>query len=327
MPKFYAVHAGRQPGVFQSWSDCEKSVSGFSGAVFKSFTTSAAARAFVAGGPSAPLPPGDCRPPIPKTVRGFGSAGTRTADQAAAALAAAKALLRGFSQDAVVAFTDGACTGNPGPCGAGAAVFTPLPDGASGDRLSGEPDLAGFLDLGVTGTNNVGELSAVGLALTLIDAARQRGVVCRRVEILTDSAYVRGSLVSDWKSKANAKLISSLRARLAAYAAEGINVRVHWVAGHVGLPGNERADALANLGVQAGLRSEAVLDWKHFGTTRFGSGPEADAAEDALRGAVGRKKAQGDVVQRACVKRVRIDPSSEQPVAKKARKHTSTRGK
>lgn len=47
--KYYAVQKGRSTGVFLTWADCQKQVSGFSGAVFKSFPTQAEAEAFVRG--------------------------------------------------------------------------------------------------------------------------------------------------------------------------------------------------------------------------------------------------------------------------------------
>ncbi|KFY09139.1 hypothetical protein V492_05582, partial [Pseudogymnoascus sp. VKM F-4246] len=59
-PKFYAVRAGRHPGVFSDWNDCKESITGFKGASFKSFSTQSEAEAFVSGresnaGPSAPV--------------------------------------------------------------------------------------------------------------------------------------------------------------------------------------------------------------------------------------------------------------------------------
>lgn len=171
------------------------------------------------------------KPATRKSSSGFGSAGTRTKAQAAGALAAAGDLVASFAPEAVLAFTDGACQGNPGPCGAGAVVK--LPDGRHLERSKA---------LGI-GTNNVGELSAVGLALDLLDEARVPADTA--IEILTDSKYTNGVLALGWKAKANAPLIAALRGRLAER-----RVRIHWVAGHVGIPENERADELANEGVE-----------------------------------------------------------------------------
>lgn len=162
---------------------------------------------------------------------GFGSAGTRTVAQAAAAVLDAKARIGALSDDTVVAYTDGACKGNPGPAGAGALVV--LPDGSR---------LEGSLVLG-TATNNVGELAAIGLALDLIEEA---GIApTAPVRVFSDSKYVRGVLSQGWKAKANGELIRTLRARLSGRP----GTRLEWVAGHTGLEGNERADALAGMGV------------------------------------------------------------------------------
>jgi ribonuclease HI len=57
MGKFYAVKKGRQPGIYTTWPDCQKQVSGFSGAIYKSFTSKAEAEAFMgkASAPNAPI--------------------------------------------------------------------------------------------------------------------------------------------------------------------------------------------------------------------------------------------------------------------------------
>ena len=50
MAKFYAVKKGKTPGIYRTWSDCQKQVKGFSGAVYKSFTTLKEAEAFMENG-------------------------------------------------------------------------------------------------------------------------------------------------------------------------------------------------------------------------------------------------------------------------------------
>ena len=176
----------------------------------------------------------DANPSKKAASSGFGSAGKRTQAQAAAAKASARALVDGFDARAAVAFTDGACKGNPGPAGSGAVVK--LPDGTVLERS---------LALGIA-TNNVGELSAIGLALDLLDEAGWP--MADRTEICTDSKYTYGLLELGWKAKSNTELVGDLRARL-----EGRRVRIHWVAGHVGIPENERADELANEGVSESM--------------------------------------------------------------------------
>ena len=45
--KFYAVKSGRTPGIYETWSDCEKQVKGFGGAIYKLFPTKSEAQAFI----------------------------------------------------------------------------------------------------------------------------------------------------------------------------------------------------------------------------------------------------------------------------------------
>lgn len=185
------------------------------------------------------LPPGEAAEPggggggggSGRRGSGFGSAGTRTAAQAAAAKTHFQGVLDGISPETTICFTDGACKGNPGPCGAGAVVK--LPDG----RL-----LEGYKALGM-GTNNIGELTAVEIALDLLD---QAGVEAGApVRLFTDSQYAEGVLAKNWKANANREIIARIKPRLAAR-----KVKLSWLAGHVGIAENERADALAGRGME-----------------------------------------------------------------------------
>jgi ribonuclease HI len=169
---------------------------------------------------------------------GFGSAGTRTKSQADAARADAHRRIGEVPAGTALCFTDGACKGNPGPAGSGVVVV--LPDGRRGEACRA---------LGHA-TNNVAELTAVGMALDLLDAAAFS--VLSPAVLYTDSSYARGVLVQSWKAKANTELIVGLRDRLRRRPM----LRIEWVAGHVGLPENERADELANRGVAG--RTEAT---------------------------------------------------------------------
>jgi ribonuclease HI len=162
---------------------------------------------------------------------GFGKAGTRTDAQKGMAAEAARALIADLGDAVAIAYTDGSCRGNPGPAGSG--VRLEMPGGRVAEACA---------SLG-RATNNVAELSAIGMALDLLDEAGWPSGA--PAAVLTDSGYSHGVLCRGWKAKANTELIQALRARLA----ERPGVAVHWVAGHVGIPGNERADELANAGV------------------------------------------------------------------------------
>jgi ribonuclease HI len=125
---------------------------------------------------------------------------------------------------AVEIWTDGACSGNPGPMGIGVVVI----DGGQ-RREKGEY-------LGV-GTNNIAELTAIGRGIDLANGGGGEG---RRLRVYTDSSYAIGVLDKGWKAKANQELIARLRRQLAPLDVEFVKV-----AGHAGVPENERCDELA----------------------------------------------------------------------------------
>ena len=128
--------------------------------------------------------------------------------------------------DAIIVYTDGACTGNPGPMGIGVVIS----DGKERREISEY--------LGV-GTNNIAELTAIERALE--QCPRERTVV-----VHSDSAYALGLLGQNWKAKKNQELV----ARLRELAAQFKDVRWVKVAGHAGVPENERCDELARMAVE-----------------------------------------------------------------------------
>jgi ribonuclease HI len=141
---------------------------------------------------------------------------------------------RAGGSDALEIWTDGACSGNPGPMGIGVVVI----DGKEREEL-GE-----YLG---NGTNNIAELVAIERGLAI---ATKRVVSNpeRRVRVFSDSAYAIGLLSKSWKPKANQEVVARLRRKLSAFPA---SVEFVKVAGHAGVPENERCD---ELGRQAILR-------------------------------------------------------------------------
>jgi ribonuclease HI len=139
--------------------------------------------------------------------------------------------------EAVEAFTDGACSGNPGPGGWGVVL-----------RYKGvERELCGGA---AETTNNRMEMTAAIMALESL--RRKMAVV-----VYTDSMYLRDGITKwlpQWKARgwqtAARKPVKNedLWRRLEA-ATVGHDVRWEWVRGHDGHPENERADALARSGI------------------------------------------------------------------------------
>ena len=126
---------------------------------------------------------------------------------------------------ALIVYADGACSGNPGPAGAGVVVL----DGDARHELS---EYVG------RGTNNIAELTAI------LRAAEHLNGRSEPVRIYTDSQYSIGVLTKGWKAKKNTELIVGLRAKLQAWP----TARLKWVKGHAGHVGNTRADELAVAG-------------------------------------------------------------------------------
>ena len=134
-------------------------------------------------------------------------------------------------------FTDGACSGNPGPGGWGALINGP--DGEN-ELTGGEP---------ATTNNRMELLAAIEALKSLPDGST--------VTLTTDSIYVKDGITSwikNWKARGwktaakkpvkNVDLWQNLDAECARH-----QVDWQWVKGHAGHPGNERADELARQGM------------------------------------------------------------------------------
>lgn len=145
-------------------------------------------------------------------------------------------------------YSDGACSGNPGPGGWGAILIS----GKHRKEINGGELLT---------TNNRMELKG---AISALEALKKKS----DVDLYTDSAYVRNGIISwiyGWKKNGwktadkkpvkNVELwqeLDDLRNRH--------NVTWHWLKGHAGHPENERADELARLAI-ATIRSGDVAEF------------------------------------------------------------------
>ena len=147
---------------------------------------------------------------------------------------------------AVVIYTDGACSGNPGPGGWGAILMS----GKHRKEIFGGEPLT---------TNNRMELMAAIAALEGLKGPS-------RVELHTDSEYLRNGIMNwihgwkkrEWKT-ADRKPVKNVELwqRLDT-AQKRHHVTWHWVRGHTGETENERADELAREGMKPFLRKRAV---------------------------------------------------------------------
>lgn len=139
----------------------------------------------------------------------------------------------------ITAYTDGACSGNPGPGGWG--VLIEYGDGKTEELLGGE----------AATTNNQMELTAAIAALTHLPTGQP-------ITLVTDSTYVKDGItqwIANWKKRgwrtAANKPVKNMELWKALDAAAGRHSAIdwQWVKGHAGHTGNERADGLARAGM------------------------------------------------------------------------------
>jgi len=181
------------------------------------------------------LPDDACADAEPAPARGA-QGGSRSGGMSKAQKSDASGANKPLPDNALVAYTDGACSGNPGPAGVGVVLI----DGKQRRELS---EYLG------TATNNIAELTAIELAVRAAPSDRP-------IRVHTDSQYAIGVLTKGWKAKANQELIAGLRELL-----KGRQVEIVYVPGHAGVLLNERADVLA---VQA-VQQRKSTPWQSWG--------------------------------------------------------------
>jgi ribonuclease HI len=125
-------------------------------------------------------------------------------------------------QNAICIYTDGACSGNPGPAGIGVVL----------DYKGRRKEISRFIGMA---TNNIAELEAIRTGL---EAVKNRSLP---VILFSDSSYSLGLLTKGWKAKQNQELVKKVRDLVKTFK----DLRIIKVKGHAGHPENERADRLA----------------------------------------------------------------------------------
>lgn len=132
-----------------------------------------------------------------------------------------------YSDNAVCIYTDGASSGNPGPSGIGVLL-----------RFNRhEKEISRYIGVA---TNNIAELEAIRSGLLAVKNTNLP------VRVFTDSNYAYGVLALGWKAKKNQALIASIKEIMLNFD----DLKFIKVKGHVGIEGNERADALATSAIK-----------------------------------------------------------------------------
>ena len=141
------------------------------------------------------------------------------------------------------AYTDGACSGNPGPGGWGVLLIAKNQDAIIKEKeiFGGQEDT----------TNNQMELLAAISALEALDRPS-------KIKIITDSSYVKNGVTqwlenwknNKWKTASKKPVKNAELWRRLDQAKSSHEVIWEWVKGHAGHPENERADELARKGME-----------------------------------------------------------------------------
>ena len=222
--KYYAIAAGRRPGIYDNWPAAQAQVTGYQGAKFKGFPTRAAAEAWM-------------KNPT------YGQTPTKTTRQAGPSIADTSP-----RNGEVTIYTDGGARYNPGPGGYG---IVQIYNGAR-KELSGGYKLT---------TNNRMELMGCIVALRELEHrdkpvtlySDSSYVVNGIVKGWAKSWRKRGWIKSDKKPAVNPDLWAELLDLV-----EELNITFKWVKGHAGHPMNERCDELAVASArQDGLPADA----------------------------------------------------------------------
>ena len=228
MGKVYAVRKGRSPGLYHTWSECERQVKGFSGAQYKSFATLAEAKEYLGEGS--------------QTVGEVaGTATVTTTPVPSTPVPSTPISSTPPAVDGTVIYTDGSCVSRVG--GYGVVFIREQQVEKYCGRVPYDPC-----------TNNQAELYAILGALTLVS---QKGPSIGPVTILSDSEYSILALTSryikweknGWRTSTGAvKNLDLIKLIVSTLRALPQKVHFEHVYGHQGNYYNEMADRLANEG-------------------------------------------------------------------------------
>ncbi|RPA65024.1 reverse transcriptase-like protein [Aerococcus agrisoli] len=215
MGKFYAVKKGRQPGIYTTWPDCQKQVSGFSGAIYKSFASKAEAEAFMGSSSTSKAP---AKTSDGQEIRWLGDTHAVAVDDKAS----------------MSVYVDGSFDKSSGYFGYGGVVLYQ----GEVSKYSGGRNDAEFAKQ----RNVAGEVIAAMQAVNIALKANAKQVV-----IFHDYMGIAEWALGSWQAKN--KYTQEYRDFMQAKAKE-IAIGFTKVAAHTGDTYNEMADQLAKNGIQ-----------------------------------------------------------------------------
>ena len=163
----------------------------------------------------------------------LGSSKNRTSEQQEEGKAVIQNMVNEVSAAALVCFTDGSCLTNPGPCGAGVAIYHP-----EGQLDTIKQPVAAY------GSIIQGELVAI---LSLLEhlLGNDHQVHQKEIRIFSDSQTAVGILILNWASNHYQDVIKKIKEGMSILESRGWRIDIIWTPGHSDVEGNDVADRLA----------------------------------------------------------------------------------
>ena len=179
----------------------------------------------------------------PKYWSRLGSSKSRTTEQQEMGKELVMDMMMEAPEGTAFAFMDGSCLTNPGPCGAGAAIYT---DHHQPVHLKRPVARRGSILLG--------ELVAILITLEYV-LENIANIPCRLLKIFSDSQSTVGILTLNWKDTSYREVTQDIRKTINHLQQSNIVVEIDWTPGHSSIAGNDVAD---------GLAKEAALEASKF---------------------------------------------------------------
>jgi len=172
----------------------------------------------------------------------LGSSKSRTKEQEELGKETILDLMMEAPQGSALAFTDGSCITNPGPCGAGAIIYP-----SEGDPVLLQRPVSRH------GSILLAELVAILMVLEHI-LQYPRVAASQAIRIFCDSQTAVGVLTMGWSSNSHRGVIQEINKALSTLSQNfSYNIELLWTPGHAGLQGNDKADQLAKEGAKEAL--------------------------------------------------------------------------
>lgn len=165
----------------------------------------------------------------------LGSSKSRSEEQQTESRSIIQGLLDTCSPDSVIAFTDGSCQPNPGPCGAGSCIFMPYQDNTI------------CLKKPVSSHSSIllGELVAILITIDYLTDEIHKANSVSDIHIFSDSQSAIGILKLGWQPTQHKQTVAEIKQKIQQLEQKNITVNISWTPGHANIKGNEEADRLA----------------------------------------------------------------------------------